>query len=179
MDSPQKGQAIYSSKDVAKSLNIQESTLRKYCLLLEQEKYHFLKNEQGHRGFVDSDIIVLRKIIELKNKNSDITLKQATKSVVAWKKGNDITDLDTPKERYDVRYDVRYNNLLEEFKTFRKQQESFNKELIDQLNKQQQYINTKLEERDKNLMIAMKESMENKKEIATSKEKAWWKFWEK
>jgi DNA-binding transcriptional MerR regulator len=174
MNSPQQEntQAIYSSKDLASTLNIQESTLRKYCLLLEEEGYKFHKNEHSHRGFFDSDIIVIRKIIELKNKG-DITLKQATKSVMAWKNGNVITDLVTDKERYDI----RYNTMTEEFKAFREQQQVFNQELLEQLKKQQEYINSSLKERDKNLMIAMKESMETQKLLAVANQKKWWKFW--
>ena len=41
-------QAVYGSSDIADVLHIQESTLRKYCLLLEKSGYEFLKNEQGH-----------------------------------------------------------------------------------------------------------------------------------
>lgn len=75
-------QAVYGSGDVADVLQIQESTLRKYCLLLEKAGYEFLKNEVGHRAFFDDDVIVLRKMIALKN-DADMTLEEATKSVVA------------------------------------------------------------------------------------------------
>ena len=34
-------QSIYVSKDVAIMLKIQESTLRKYCIMLEEQGYHF------------------------------------------------------------------------------------------------------------------------------------------
>jgi len=174
MESPQQGQAIYNSKDLARNLEVQESTLRKYCLLLEEEGYKFHKNEHGHRGFLDSDIIVIRKILELKNE-SDITLKQATKSVIAWRNGNVVADSVTDKERYIMRYD----ELSKEFKAFREQQDKFNRELLSQLERQQEYINNKLEERDKNLMIAMKESMETQKLLAYNKQKSWWEFWKK
>lgn len=172
MDSSQNKQAIYSSKDLASSLKIQESTLRKYCLLLEEEGYKFHKNEHGHRGYYDSDIIVIRKILELKN-NSDITLKQATKSVLAWKNGNDITDVDTKQERYSVSYDA----IAEEFKVFREQQEQFNQELLSQLKAQQDYIDNSLKERDKNLLMALRETMETKKLTAAAHQKKWWQFW--
>lgn len=54
-------QVIYGSRDIAAVLQLQESTLRKYCLLLEKSGYEFFKNEQGHRAFFDNDIIVLKK----------------------------------------------------------------------------------------------------------------------
>lgn len=106
-------QAVYGSSDVADVLQVQESTLRKYCLLLEKSGYEFLKNELGHRAFFDDDVIVLKKMISLKN-DADMTLEEAVKSVIAWKNGNDIAVSDTEEKRYIA----RYNDLLKEFKTF-------------------------------------------------------------
>ena len=175
-DKTQQIQAVYSSSDVAVTLKIQESTLRKYCLILEKNGYEFLKNENGHRAFFDADSIVLKKFIELKN-GSDMTLEQAAKSVIAWKNGNDITGRDTE----DSRYIARYSDLLEEFISFKENQENFNKELLNQLQKQQEYISDKLEERDQKLMLALKETMETKKQLAIASaevsKKKWWKFW--
>lgn len=53
-------QLIYSSKDVAAILKIQESTLRKYCIMLEEVGYKFHKNELGHRGFLNDDVVALK-----------------------------------------------------------------------------------------------------------------------
>lgn len=169
-------QAVYNSSDVAVTLKIQESTLRKYSLLLEKNGYEFLKNENGHRAFFDHDIIVLKKFIELKS-DSDMTLEQSATAVVAWKNGTVVADRDTEENRYIA----RYNDLVSEFRGFKENQENFNKELLNQLQKQQEYISTKLEERDQNLMLALKETMETKRqlEIASAEEekKKWWKFW--
>ncbi|MFP3344447.1 DUF3967 domain-containing protein, partial [Halomonas sp. SIMBA_159] len=67
---------------------------------------------------------------------------------------------------------------------FKKQQEEFNKELIDQLKKQQEYIQSSLLERDKKLLEAIRETQETKKLIASTKQeekegqkKSWWQFW--
>lgn len=79
-------QAVYGSSDMADVLGIQESTLRKYCLLLEKSGYEFLKNEHGHRAFFDGDVIVLRKMISLKS-SADMTLEEAVKSVISLEKG--------------------------------------------------------------------------------------------
>lgn len=38
-------------------LKIQESTLRKYGIMLEEQVYQFHKNEHVHRGFMDNDVI--------------------------------------------------------------------------------------------------------------------------
>jgi len=174
-DETQSYQAVYSSSDIADLLKIQESTLRKYCLILEKQGYEILKNEHGHRAFFDDDIIVLRKFLELKS-NADMTLEEAAKSVVAWKNGNDITELDTEEKRYIA----RYNDLLEGFENFKAQQAEFNKTLLNELKRQQEYIDNRLEQRDRTLMLALKETLEVKRQIAADQEekrKSWWKFW--
>jgi len=64
-----------------------------------------------------------------------------------------------------------HENLLSLHEKSEKQ-EQFNAELLQQLKKQQKYIDERLEERDKNLIIALRE-------IAMTKEpkKKWWHFW--
>lgn len=42
---------------------------------------------------------------------------------------------------------------------------------------QQEYINTKLEERDQRLMESIREIQESKKQLAATQERKWWKFW--
>ena len=165
-------QAVFGSSDIADVLQIQESTLRKYCLLLEKAGYEFLKNEQGHRAFFDNDVIVLRKMIALKN-DADMTLEEAVKSVMAWKKGTDITVRDTEEKQYIA----RYNDLMKEFKSFQEQQMNFNKELIQEVRSQREYIENRLEQRDQLLMQSIRESLEVRKEIAATQKKRWWKFW--
>lgn len=161
-------QAVYGSSDIADVLHIQESTLRKYCLLLEKSGYEFLKNEQGHRAFFDQDIIGLRKMMSLKN-DADMTLEEAAKSVVAWKNGHDIAVSDTEEERYNV--------LMETFKAFQEHQYHFNQELLQEIRSQQAYIEHRLEERDRLLLQSMRETLEVRKEIAATPKKKWWPFY--
>ena len=167
-------QAVYGSSDVADILEVQESTLRKYCGLLEKGGYEFLKNENGHRAFFDNDLIVLKKMVKLKT-DGDMPLEEAVKSVVAWKKGNDIAVSDTEEKRYIA----RYNDLVEEFKTYREQQMEFNKQLIEEVRSQREYIDKRLEERDRMLVESMRQALETKREIAAAeaeKKKRWWRF---
>ncbi|MGJ9460693.1 DUF3967 domain-containing protein [Oceanobacillus sp. CF4.6] len=165
-------QVIHDTKDVAAHFKIHTSTVRKYCDFLEKAGYSFHKNEYGHRGFFDEDLMVLRKLIELKR---TMALEEASKSAIAWKNGSDVSDGATPKEQYIV----RYSDLLEEFKDFKKEQESFNRELLTQLKSQQDYMNSRLEERDQNLMNALNQSLETQKQLASTstQQKKWWKFW--
>ena len=173
-------QSIYNSGDMAMLLNIQESTLRKYCIMLEEAGYKFHKNELGHRGFLHNDVIALKRLVEIK-KHPDMTVKQACNAVVALVQESTVTNHDTTDITTQERHNERYNELLNEFKEFKIQQEQFNKELLSQLQKQQEYIQNSLLERDKNLMQAIRETQETQKLIAAAKEeklmKKWWKFW--
>lgn len=170
----QQGQAIFDTKHVAEHFEIHSSTVRKYCDYLEKAGYSFHKNEYGHRGFFDDDLIALRKLIQYKD---TMTLEQASKTVVAWKKGNSIAGVATEKKRYST----EYSELLEEFRDFKENQIELNRELIDQIKKQQEYIENLLEERDQRLVIALKESMAAQKLIAVSSQesKKWWEFWKR
>ncbi len=58
--------------------------------------------------------------------------------------------------------------------------------MVDQLQKQQDYIKDSIDERDKKLMLAIKESMEVQRQLASAEEEkentrklksSWWQFW--
>ena len=42
---------------------------------------------------------------------------------------------------------------------------------------QQEYINSKLEERDQQIMESIREIQEVKNQLAATKQEKWWKFW--
>ena len=44
-------------------------------------------------------------------------------------------------------------------------------------NRQQEYINTKLEEREQNLLKALRETQEAEKQLVATKQEKWWIFW--
>lgn len=46
------GELIYDTVTVSKMLGVQESTLRKYCALMQKHQYEFNKNSVGHRIFI-------------------------------------------------------------------------------------------------------------------------------
>lgn len=164
-------EVIHDTTTVSKVLGVQESTLRKYCALMKKHGYEFHKNTVGHRVFYETDIEVLRKIIELKNSGS-LSLNEATKTIL----DSDIDDIDGISAVKDTS-DMAYDQLLEEFSLFKQQQQEFNTELLKQLRKQQDYIDNRLEQRDKALMLSLKESLEVRKEIASAEAKKWWEFW--
>ncbi|WP_259418182.1 DUF3967 domain-containing protein [Bacillus toyonensis] len=198
---------LYSPGEVAEQLNIQSSTLRKYADVLEKEGYTFIKNERGHRKYRESDVMVFRKIINLKN-DTDMTLENATKQIVSWYQGVEVL----PLERYEVeRYEEPDFNattlqtmLQDQNEVIEKQNEllqELSKRLIEQdqrfaqresellsaiqtIQESQVLIATNSSEdvaknqgRDEMLMQTIREVQEVKKMIAASKDKKWYEFW--
>ncbi|MCC2430686.1 DUF3967 domain-containing protein [Bacillus paranthracis] len=198
---------LYSPGDVAEQLGIQSSTLRKYADVLEKEGYTFIKNERGHRKYRESDVMVFRKVINLKN-DTDMTLENATKQIVSWHQGIEVL----PLERHEVeRYEEPDFNATPLQAMIQEQKEVIEKQnyLLQELNKRlaeqdqrfaqresellsaiqsiqdsQKLIATNSSEdiaknqgRDEMLMQTIREVQEVKKMIAASKDKKWFEFW--
>ncbi|HWK22722.1 MAG TPA: MerR family transcriptional regulator [Ureibacillus sp.] len=173
---------IYSTQAVGRILGVNDSTLRGYCSLMEKHRYEFQKNKNGHRIYYKKDIEMIKKIIDLKN-SSSLTIKQAVGEVL----GEVAYEPNGTGKRSSEKMDM--NLLLHEFTAFKSEQMEFNKKLLEQLMKQEQYIKNSIEERDKKLMFAMKESMETRRQLAVAeaerekererdkKKKVWWQFW--
>lgn len=181
-----KREQAYWSTDVAKNLSIGESTLRKYCLALENENYHFIRGSNNSRAFTDKDIIVLRRFKNLIHQER-VTLKEAATIVINEFSNTDrtpgVTEEQTEKQIYENDYMTREqgNEILERLK----KQEQFNKSLLEQLEKQQKYIEESIIKRDQQLLESIREVQETKKLIAATAEnvekeneqknnKKWW-----
>ncbi|HHX7185929.1 DUF3967 domain-containing protein [Bacillus cereus group sp. BY128LC] len=198
---------LYSPGDVAEQLNIQSSTLRKYADVLEKEGYTFIKNERGHRKYRESDVIVFRKVINLKN-DTDMTLENATKQIVSWHQGVEVLPLERHEvERYeepDFNATTLQTMIQDQNEVIEKQNEllqELSKRLIEQdqrfaqresellsaiqtIQESQVLIATNSSEdvaknqgRDEMLMQTIREVQEVKKMIAASKDKKWYEFW--
>lgn len=198
---------LYSPSDVAEQLGIQSSTLRKYADVLEKEGYTFIKNERGHRKYRESDVMVLRKVIYLKN-DTDMTLENATKQIVSWHQGVEVL----PLERHEVeRYEepdfnaTPLQTMIQEQKVVIEKQNELLQELTKRLTAQDQRFAQRESEllnaiqsiresqdliainnsedlaknqgRDEILMQTIREVQEVKKMIAASKDKKWYEFW--
>ncbi|PFV34623.1 DNA-binding protein [Bacillus thuringiensis] len=200
---------LYSPGDVAEQLDIQSSTLRKYADVLEKEGYTFIKNERGHRKYRESDVMVFRKVINLKS-DTDMTLENATKQIVSWHQGVEVLPLERHEiERYEEpdfnattlqtmlqdQNDVieKQNELLQELsKRLIEQDQRFAKRESELLNAIQAIresqtliaMNTnedmmKRQDRDEILMQTIREVQEVKRMIVASKDKKWYEFWKK
>ena len=162
-DTTTDGELMYDTVAVSKMLGVQESTLRKYCALMQKHQYEFNKNSVGHRVFYPRDVEIIKEIVTLKNSGS-LTLSEAVKAILE-SDIDDITDT-APIANPD------YSKLLEEFETFKNNQMQFNMKLLERLEKQQNYIENSVEERDKKLMLAIKESMETRRQLAAEEAEA-------
>ncbi|MED1205877.1 hypothetical protein [Heyndrickxia acidicola] len=162
----------YSTKDIGNILDIADSTVRKYCQLLEKSGYQFTRSENGYRLFFERD---LRALSEFKNLSKDgIQVDEIAKKIVS---ASGTGDPQSPKTKVS---DDMLLNLMETVQTLQKQNETllehseiqarFNEELVKRLDQQQKYIDNKLSERDKLLTDSLKESMETRKLIAAAKE---------
>lgn len=198
---------LYSPSDVAEQLGIQSSTLRKYADVLEKEGYTFIKNERGHRKYRESDVMVFRKVINLKN-DTDMTLENATKQIVSWHQGVEVLPLERHEiERYeepDFNATTLQTMLQDQNEVIEKQNEllqELNKRLVEQdqrfaqresellnaiqtIQESQTLIATNTGEdvaknqgRDEMLIQMIREVQEVKKMIASSKDKKWYEFW--
>lgn len=71
-------------------------------------------------------------------------------------------------------------SIERQFQEFKEQQEQFNKELLENLLKQQEYINNSIKKRDQELLKVLEEAQQTRKEIAAAKQedkKKWWQVW--
>jgi Protein of unknown function (DUF3967) len=164
----------YWGKEIAEILQIGDSTLRKWCLSLENQGYIFARGQNNSRAFVERDLLILRRMKDLVQ-NKGITLEMASEAV--------ITRLEPPEGTASVLEEsrdgeqplpsvpsVQQNELLLDILERQERLEQQNKQLISKLEEQQNYINNKLEKRDIQIMEALRETQEAKKLIASSLE---------
>lgn len=168
----------YSPKEISLTLDIGDSTLRKWCIALENQGYQFIRNEQNKRVFVDSNIVVLRHFKELVQ-NHSMQLNNAAMLVVdrfgkgTFSQGTDIVPAENERDldRSNDEVITKLVNYIEQQEERFNQQEQFNKQLLERLDAQQKYIEERLNIRDDMLVKSLREVQETKKLIAAAEEK--------
>lgn len=164
----------YWSREMADLLKIGDSTLRKWCRVLEAQGYRFIRDEQERRAFTDHDALALRYFKEL-TQDKGVALDSAAKAVTErFNRGaaqSVAPSATQPTERYE--------GAMQELLAHVKRQEEFNKALLQELAVQRQYIEESLNRRDELLMRQLRESLEVRKELAAAGEqkRKWWKLW--
>ncbi|MFD4863654.1 hypothetical protein [Streptomyces atratus] len=175
-------QIIMSAKQTAMILGIQNSTLRKYSQLLEKSGYHIHKNEHGHRGFFNKDIIVLQKIIELA-KSPDTSLDSAINIVLSTIDTPDKSDSDTTEiaeSPYITKAEFEEYQLTqaEMQKALYEKQSALIKDLVSRLERQEKFSRRIQEkEKEQDLIEKQIEEQAENEVAATQQKKPWFKFW--
>lgn len=151
----------YWARDVAQVLGISESTLRKYCLILEKAGYNFLRGDNGRRAFLDRDVMALKKFQELSDKKGT-TLDDAAVTVVAMidkESDGSITLADTNKSlSLENRIQPLLQPLLEQNEMLRRE--------LNEIKSQIAATNQKLD-------VIVTESRAERQR----KNRKWWHFW--
>lgn len=155
----------YSTKEVAKRLHVEPVTIRKYTQILEEKGYQYTKDERGWRLFTEEDIKGLEYLCLLKLNGK--SLDDATDHIANLYRSNLSVS----------QHDMTIQGPVNPIQDFMNRQEAFNQDLIDRLNKQQEFIETSLKKRDELLLSSVKEILETKKMIAAASQKKRWQFW--
>lgn len=175
---------LLSPKEASHFLEIGDSTLRKWCIALEEQKYNFMRTEQKKRLFSEKDLFVLSNFKTLvKDKNLSIN---AAAEIMSNKYSEDMVFVNSTEksriEEQSVKSEQNTSEItrqLEHMQTEMEQLKELNRTLLVKLDEQYEYI----KERDQRVLEALQESQENKqllleiKEEQQKQEKKGWRSW--
>ncbi|MEH7456204.1 DUF3967 domain-containing protein [Bacillus sp. JJ1127] len=163
----------YWGSEVAKNLGIGSSTLRKYCLALEEAGYPFERGNNNSRIFYHKDVATIERLVTAMNKKN-VTLEQAINLAMTSVEENEIATVAT-----DSVADVEHIKVLTERI---ERLEQLNLELIQRLDQQSKLLQEtdaqriiREEQRDIQLMQVLREIQDSKRLIAASEQKK--SFW--
>ncbi|GAB6460360.1 DUF3967 domain-containing protein [Bacillus luti] len=163
----------YSPKEITLDLDIGDSTLRKWCIALEEAGYFFNRTDGNKRVFFNRDHIVLKKfqnLVQVQNmslQNAAIIVSSKYKVEPSDIKNTENTDLSIRSSNELVQ------ELFDRIGTLEEQQNELikmNKALFNQLEEQQRYIEERMNKRDSLLMESLRETQETKKMMIAAEE---------
>ncbi|GAE32863.1 DUF3967 domain-containing protein [Halalkalibacter hemicellulosilyticus] len=174
---------VYTPKQIADELGIGSSTLRKWCLSLEQTGYSFMRSSKDQRLFTSTDLKYLHQFNVL-IKEHHFTLKNASMVIytgfqqqASKSQAPSVLHQEEQKQPF---YDEQ-KEIIQKMSEQLEKQEHFNRALLERLDQRDQKLEERMNERDQNLMKALREIQETKKLIAASQEKKTFldrlKFW--
>ncbi|SEG87681.1 DNA-binding transcriptional regulator, MerR family [Bacillus sp. ok061] len=163
----------YWGSEVAKNLGIGSSTLRKYCLALEEAGYPFERGNNNSRIFYHTDVATIERLVTAMNKKS-VTLEQAVNLAIASVGENEIATVATESVA-DTEHIKALTERIERL-------EQLNLELIQRLDQQSKLLQEtdaqriiREEQRDIQLMQVLREIQDSKQLVAASEQKK--SFW--
>ncbi|MDG1570376.1 DUF3967 domain-containing protein [Bacillus cereus] len=159
----------YWGSEVAKNLGIGSSTLRKYCLALEEAGYPFERGNNNSRIFYHKDVATIERLVTAMNKKN-VTLEQAINLAMTSTEENEIATVATD----NVADTEHIKTLTERIERL----EQLNLELIQRLDQQSKLLQEtdaqriiREEQRDVQLMQVLREIQDSKRLIAASEQK--------
>lgn len=166
------------TKDVAERLEIGTSTLRKWCIALEQEQYSFVKGAKNSRAFVQKDIKVLEQMKKL-IQEAGMSIEGAVKVVLSVPFAEAETDNDLEDgNRTPSVLSENVMNLPKEFIEQLLQEQILLKEKIQQLERIEimnaerlERMENRYNERDNLLLTHVREIQETKQLLVASQNK--------
>ncbi len=154
--------------ELSKITEIPESTVRRYLTRFEAY-FPFDARGKGKKYRPDS-IEVLKQIAVLYSEGY-----QANEIEPMLANRFPFTINDSP----ETTTQPQHKSVEQQFEEFKEQQGEFNRQLLEKLELQQEYIKKLLEERPQSLLLKNEEVQPKEKEHAAASPpvKTWWKFW--
>ncbi|MFF2343946.1 MULTISPECIES: DUF3967 domain-containing protein [Bacillus] len=159
----------YWGSEVAKNLGIGSSTLRKYCLALEEVGYPFERGSNNSRIFYHKDVATIERLVTAMNKKN-VTLEQAINLAMTSVTENKIATVVTDSVA-DTEHIKALTERIERL-------EQLNLELIQRLDQQSKLLQEtdaqriiREDQRDIQLMQVLREIQDSKRLIAASEQK--------
>lgn len=178
-----------SAEEIAKEIKVSAMTIKRNC----QTYGNFLKFQQGKKNkyLIHQECLpVFQFIAKMRNKKN-LQTKQIIEllSKEGFPKFIDIEPIQTTKqqpEQIQVKQEVVAVQKLDKIvaervsEQLKKHEENLKEWLTEQQKQQQDFqkaIIQRMDERDQNLMAMIRENQETKKLIAATQQKKWWQFW--
>ncbi|HAJ4038281.1 MULTISPECIES: DUF3967 domain-containing protein [Bacillaceae] len=154
-----------SISELSELTKIPETTIRRY---ISKFRAYFRYDTRGRtKKYHPDTIMILKKIADLYNEDY-----QAPEI-------DDILGIQFPfaVEEKPTTHHPPLKTIEQQFEDFKTYQEQFNRQLLQELHQQREYIKNSIDKRDHDLLNAIQQMQDAKKEIAAAKEKKWWQFW--
>ena len=163
---------------VEKQTKIPNATIRRY---IRNHGHHLNVQKKGKSYFIASESIPI--VLNIRKQYDDgKSLDQVEETLLQT--GNPVTITVNADGKQMT---VNVGEVLQDMNKTMHEQNKVIQSLVEHMQKQQEYIDTKLEERDRKLMTAIRENQESRKQIAATdqereiitltKDKKWYQFW--
>ncbi len=157
---------MLSVSELSEITEIPESTVRRY---LNKFDSYFRCDARGKgKKYHPDSIEVLKRIAGLYGEGYQA---HEIETILATQFPFTVTDLQ------DTITQPPAKSIEQQFEEFKAEQAEFNRKLLEEIQRQQQYIKDSLERRDQQLLESLKKGQENKKEAHAAEAKKWWEFW--